>query len=490
MHWLLQLVIIVLLAGGVTPARAVNGQSPALCGPDDAPETGIQGDVPLADQQSGRADAGYNCGLKVVAHNDLGGQGGGDLAWSRECAYVEGGGGIMVLNLSDPTNPVVTAVAPTAGSTAENLHAVTTGERAVLAAGSNLYDVHDCLHPELLGVLPWQDTLGAHNATVGPDATKVYASFGVQQVDITDLHNPNAWTAKNFACDVLAQFHPLWSYWDSNDLCKSIPGVQSMSHEVELNKSGTRMYIAGQQEYQGDEYLLILDMTTDPPHLISNTVGRPGHGMRRATIGGKPFLLHSDETAPGIPQNAERRANGCLAEEATPFAGAAFPYLTDISTETAPETKGRLQLAINKQEPEFCAAALESSVNSTSHYHEVDDPDNTTFAMVSMKNAGLRIFDVRNPADPIEVAYFNPGQSRASDGTTALDRARLHTHYHASTGQIWLTTESHGFYVLELEPQVREALGLPEPSAPLAIALGAALIVFLRRRGARDSLSA
>ncbi len=488
MHWLL---IIVLLAAGVIPAQAVEpGHSPALCGPNDAPETGFQGDVPLADQQSGRAEQGYNCGLAVVAHNDLGGEGGGDLAWSRECAYVEGGGGILVINMSDPTNPVVTAVAPTAGSTAENLHAVTTDTRAVLVAGSNLYDVRDCLHPELLGVIPWSDTLGAHNATVGPDATKVYASFGVQQVDVTALHNPNAWTVKNFACDVLAQFHPLWAYWDSNSLCKSIPGLQSMSHEVELNKSGTRMYIAGQQEYQGDEYLLILDLTTDPPRLVSNTVGRPGHGMRRATIGGKPFLLHSDETAPGIPQPAERRANGCLPEIGTPFVGAAQPYLTDISNETAPTTIGKLELAINKQEPEFCAAAVESSVNSTSHYHEVDDPDHTTFAMVSMKNAGLRIFDVRNPAAPIEVAYFNPGQFRAPDDSTVLDRARLHSHYHAATGQIWFTTESHGFYVLELEPQVREALGLPEPSGPLAIALGAALIVCLRRRGVRDSLSA
>ena len=59
------------------------------------------------------------------------------------------------------------------------------------------------------------------------------------------------------------------------------------------------------------------------------------------------------------------------------------------------------------------------------------------------------------------MAYFNPGQYRSSDGTTVLDRARMHTYYDASTGHIWLTTETGGFWVLELEPQVRSALGLP-----------------------------
>ena len=54
----------------------------------------------------------------------------------------------------------------------------------------------------------------------------------------------------------------------------------------------------------------------------------------------------------------------------------------------------------------------------------LDDPDHATFAMLSMKNAGLRIFDIRDPSAPKEVAYFNPGQYRAPDGSTLLDGAR------------------------------------------------------------------
>ena len=127
------LVVIVLLAAGLMPAQAAEqSRSPALCGPLDRPETGIQGDVPKADQDSGRAAQGYNCGLAVVGHNDFGGQESGDMAWSGHCAYVHGGDGIRVIDVSDPTDPVVIRQVSQASSSAENLHAVTTAQRAVL----------------------------------------------------------------------------------------------------------------------------------------------------------------------------------------------------------------------------------------------------------------------------------------------------------------------------------------------------------------------
>lgn len=464
MHWLLGLV---LLTVGVMPALAqdANGRSPALCGCNDTPETGIQGDVPLADQESGRAEQGYNCGLAIVAHNDVGGEESGDMAWSGHCAYQQDDDGIRVLDVSDPTNPVILASVPQDSSGAENLHAVTTAERAVLINGSAIYDIGDCENPVYKGDIPWPPILKAHNATLGPDGTKAYASFGVQIADISDLDDSSSWTAVDYGCDILAEYHPLYEYLVELGECETLPEREtSMSHEPALNADGTRLYLAGQQPQPYKEVMVILDITTEPPAVITSLDNTPGHGLRRATIGGVDFLLHSDETAPGVPQPAERRANGCLPEDGTPYAGAAQPYLTDISDETNPVTVSQLPLAINKQEPRFCAAAIESSVNSTSHYHEVDDPDDATFAMLSMKNGGLRIFDIRNPATPVEVAYFNAGQLRLADDSTVLDRTRLHTHYHAETGHIWLTTESHGFYVLELEPQVRAALGLADPT--------------------------
>jgi len=164
----------------------------------------------------------------------------------------------------------------------------------------------------------------------------------------------------------------------------------------------------------------------------------------------------------------------------TPFGGPAQAFLTDISDETHPVQDGILGLHIN--DPLNCPAQLASGVNASSHYHDVDDPAHTTFAMVSMWNAGLRVFDVRHPEAPREVAYFNPGQYDSpllDEGTMfldtglnmmggrGLDQAWGHVRYDPETGTIWVTTRLGGFWVLEIEPQVRAALGLPELPARL-----------------------
>ena len=54
----------------------------------------------------------------------------------------------------------------------------------------------------------------------------------------------------------------------------------------------------------------------------------------------------------------------------------------------------------------------------------------------------------------------------ALQSLNGLDQAWAHVRYRQDTGQIWLTTATGGFWVLELEPQVRAALGLP--SRPVA----------------------
>src|SRR5262245_21786844 len=122
-----------MLATTAPATPASDDHSPALCGLKDTPETGIQGDVPLADQQSGRAAQGYNCGLALVGYNNLGGQGAGDLAWSDYCGYVKSPGGIKVVDLSNPTAPTVVGFLPI-NVQSENIHAVTTSERALLVA--------------------------------------------------------------------------------------------------------------------------------------------------------------------------------------------------------------------------------------------------------------------------------------------------------------------------------------------------------------------
>jgi len=488
-----------------TPTAA--DRSPALCGLLDTPETGIQGDVPLADQQSGRAAQGYNCGLAVVGYNNLAGQGGGDMAWSGQCAYVRSPGGIKVVDVGDPTAPAVVGFLPI-NVQSENIHAVTTSERAVLVAAQGngpglgqsvfVWDVRDCTHPALLGTAQFPGlspgntavVSQVHNITLTEDGTHIWGSLPLQVADITNLADPGSWTVRPMQCEIALQTFPGFtglSIFAQTAFAVEYPACANMiAHEFAFNAAGTRMYTGGQLpdwlaeartpgiDWHTEQVLRVVDISVDPPQILGETEPAAGHGIRRATIGGKPFLLHSNENV--NPDSST--VNGCFPDTDLPVFGAAHAFLTDISDETAPQVVSELELAIN--DPANCAAQLESRVRATIHWNEVDNAGNTTFAMLPQGNAGLRIFDVRDPQAPIERAYFNPGMFGS-----ALDRAANHTHYairstncspkgkgKCEAAYIWLTTRNGGFWVLELEPQVRIQLGLPLNPTTIKYPLG------------------
>src|SRR5262249_5144408 len=103
------------------------------CGKLDLPETGLQGEVPPADQVSGRAAHGYNCGLALVGHVSLSGAS-ANMAWAGHCAYVAStGSGINVVDVADPQHPAVTTTLHGPGSdlSIETIAAKQIGSRAV-----------------------------------------------------------------------------------------------------------------------------------------------------------------------------------------------------------------------------------------------------------------------------------------------------------------------------------------------------------------------
>ncbi len=146
-----------------------------------------------------------------------------------------------------------------------------------------------------------------------------------------------------------------------------------------------------------------------------------------------------------------------MPETANPFAGPAQPWLTRIQDPTDPELVSQMGLEINQVDN--CPDQLDAQENDSVHYHDVDDPDDTTFVMASMWNAGIRIFDVRDPARPTEVAYFNPGDIDPT-ANVHLDHAWAHIRYVPERGQIWFTTADGGFWVVRIEGKLRKYLDL------------------------------
>jgi hypothetical protein len=224
---------------------------------------------------------------------------------------------------------------------------------------------------------------------------------------------------------------------------------------VWTSPDGNILYLGGQTPFSFG-FFTIVDITGWParrPVVLSQVEGR-GHSVRLATINGRTYALHSEESIVGPT------AKGCVPASTNPFGGAAQPWLSDVTDPTHPAMRvSQLTLAIN--DPANCAAEVADGEDASVHYHDVDNQAHTTFVMASMWNAGLRVFDVRQPLHPKEMAYFNPGTFLRPSDSGVLDKAWGHVRYDRLTGQIWFATQSGGFWVVELEPQVRRALGLP-----------------------------
>src|SRR4051795_4601968 len=104
----------VAIAFAILAAPAANAKSPAQCGPTDRPETGLQGQIPLADRASGRSISGYNCNLTEVGFMPSSSFANFDTY--KDCAYysdtigaVNAEGGTVVVDVSDPRHPKQTA---------------------------------------------------------------------------------------------------------------------------------------------------------------------------------------------------------------------------------------------------------------------------------------------------------------------------------------------------------------------------------------------
>jgi len=449
------------VAGAETPGFAAGngaGRSPALCGPDDLREPGVQGDVPAG------ATANYNCGLTLLGQIPRAGV----MQGAGHCAYVRSGSTIWVIDVSDPANPTEIGSVPAFGSS-ETMRAVVNSERAVLVSGRGVYDISDCEKPVLKGQIQWPrvvvtgvpQSLLPHDIRVNHAGTKVYASFGVWEADIADLADPASWTVTNHTCEVLAQYNAIHmqTFAAGISLCKTsvdaagtltlaADPVQAsllwpqLSHSPETNEADTRLYVGDQAGGYGGMWepeprLRVIDLTQDPPRLVAEAPGA-GHSVDWfRTADGREFVLHANEGGTG---------DTCQRDRPESLGWAFDAPVTEVSHDRAKRVS-KLEIAINK--PQFCEAKRASGRDTSVSYHSIDNPADAKFAAVSFGSAGLRVFDIRDPRKPIEVAYFNHGP---------LVHAGI-SHYDAARGLIYVPSAA-GFQVLQIQPQVSKHLGL------------------------------
>ncbi|WP_165912292.1 hypothetical protein [Novosphingobium sp. PhB165] len=460
---------------------AQSGVSPAACGVGDIREPGIQGEVPKG------ATANYNCGVKLVGQLPLVGK----LQGVGRCAYIrpDGTNEIVVIDVSNPAKPVQVKSVPVTGAS-ETMRAVVAKDRAILVSGNSVYDIRDCLNPVHLGDVKWPPlNIGAsaaegtyegygqlpHDLRLNRAATKIYASPGLWEADITNLKDPGSWKVTDYRCDLTPQIPGPWQELHRQalaggyNLCDDganpkgannrIGGSRmqagllwpSIAHSLDTNLDGTRLYV-GDQKVVGKKNLgetpkiRIIDLTQRPLKILSVGDG-PGHGLDWFHAGGRDYVLHSNEWGTSQKQPYGTPGDTCHPYPRPTALGWGFEAF--ISEVTGDQARGVSMVHIAINDPQFCEVRKASGRDPWIAYHLIDNPLNAKFAAVNFGDAGLRIFDIRQPEKPVEVAYFNHGP---------LVHGGI-GYYDASRGLIYAAGTS-GFWVLRVEPQVKARLGL------------------------------
>lgn len=437
---------------GVSIAATPQG----TCGPGARPEQGMQGRVSQADHDAGLPAQGFACntelvgsfapqmvigtvgGFKVERYRDKSG---------RDCAYFDSTLlfptnladleiGVNVLDMSDPTNPRRTArlVTPAMLSPHESL--VVSQEGGVLAAvlgnpafGPGVVDVYDisedCRNPVLKSSTPLG--LFGHESGMSPDGKTFYsASPSTSTLVALDISNP------------------------------SVPRIlwvgQYPSHGLSISADGNRAYLA---TISGTSGLIVLDVSDIQARkanpqvrqvsaLTWDTVSIPQNAVP-FTVKGKPYLLEVDEFS--VSEGGGFGIHGALA-------GAA--RLIDISDETRPRVASNLRLEVhniaNRDEIANDPGAFNPTGGYAAHYCNVPTRVDPTIVACSMILSGLRIFDIRDPENPVEVAYYNaPVKPRLLTlPAPASNWAMSSPAFVPERKEIWYTDGYQGFYVVRV----------------------------------------
>lgn len=422
----------------------------ARCGPGSEPlDDPIQGRVSAEAVASEQADRGWTCNTTVKGRFDTPG---GFRVWryedraGRVCAYYDSSlgspanlvslaaaptQGVIVLDMSDPEHPVRTDTLLTPGmlSPHESLNldagrgllGAATGTALTAPGTLDLYDVSaDCRRPVLQSITP---SIFGHESGFSPDGNTFWVAGGAGKITAYDVRDPK---------------FP-YVVWEGN----------FYSHGLNFSADGRTMY----QTDTINGNLGILDVSEiqdrEPLPLVRQisrstweTVSIPQNTVP-LTLGGKPFLLEFDEFA--------FRFNPLTLDDK---AGAA--RLIDITDPAQPRITSNLRLEVNMPEVHRQVNGdpfplPNAALGYGAHYCAAPTQEEPTIVACSFLNSGLRVFDIRDPANPRESAYFvappKEGAAPGQEGNFAFSQPA----FDVARRDVWYSDATSGFYVLHLD---------------------------------------
>jgi len=435
----------------------------AVCGPGSVPE-GTQGRATAADYGDG-----HRCNVQLVGQTRPGAGGFRTHRFvdsqGRECAYYDvfpgassdpaaalaGQTATVVVDMSDPARPTVSDRLLTAGNGSPHESLSLHSGRGLLAAvmGTfstapgfvDVYDLtQDCRHPALLSSLPVG--IAGHEGSFSSDGLTYWASAGagfftnhqsgtIVAVDVSDPRMPK----------VLAV------------------APEETAHGFNLSPDGRTLYYADVGPTPGLTLLDVSEVQERRPtpqirrlsHLTWDTVSIPQTALP-VTIAGRPYLVEVDEFSAGSPvRNPTNNAawHYLTNSGADPTAPVGAARIIDIADPRKPSVVSDLRLEVNSPAARGGEQASDPGASSlfgyAAHYCAVPRPVDPGVVACSFMASGLRVFDIRDPARPKELAYFNPpGHPRAPY------RALSAPAFAPERNEIWYTDANYGFLAVRL----------------------------------------
>jgi hypothetical protein len=158
------------------------------------------------------------------------------------------------------------------------------------------------------------------------------------------------------------------------------------------------------------------------------------------TIGGHPYLIDIDEFA--TDDKLTLTADG-------PRVGAG--RIIDIADEKHPKVVSNIRLAVHQRANRPALAndpvgPIPTTSGYAGHYCAVPQRKDPGILACSMLTSGLRVFDIRNPLAPKEIAYFVAPVTDVKTPNAALSSATLVP----ARKEIWYADGSSGMYVLRV----------------------------------------
>nr|BAE86940.1 FedA [Burkholderia sp. NF100] len=439
----------------VAPAPEPLTVAKASCATGNRPETGLQGQVDASLRANGFN--GFNCNLDLVGSYKGDGAGVSFASFKdhagRTCTYhstsspaLVGGQpvglqnpGVTVLDITDPATPIRTA-SLTSIAMIDPLESMRlNGQRQILVASNgyqgvggsevDVYDLSsDCRTPQLLasapvgtgadgGVYTPNSPLSkGHEGAISPDGLTYYMGDFTNNVyraiDITDPAKPKQ----------IAVFD-----------MKGLPGK---AHGLSVSADGNRVYaaafglptlaqVADPAAYPINGFVVLdtSEVQARKPNaaitLISTAFHKDGSAAQHTLpmkVAGKSYLVQVDEGgSAGVLTDAGFKA--ACAAKLPPFPMA---RIYDIQDDSDPKLVSKLMLETH--DPANCAKVAPDVVGLGlyaygSHFCSVDNRENATALACAYFNSGIRVFDIRDPAKPKELAYFNPASGPLLPGS-------------------------------------------------------------------------